>query len=81
MPLAVEFLVAGTFMYAAAAALWADSPLVLAAGYVAHAAWDAVHHPRALSTTVRRWYPPFCMVFDVAVAAFILAWLPRGGVG
>ncbi len=81
MPLLVEFLVAGAFLFASAAALWADSPLMLAAGYVAHAGWDAVHHPRAVTTTVRNWYPPFCVVFDLVVAAFILAWLPLGGVG
>lgn len=81
MPLLVEFLVAGAFLFAAAAALWANSPPALAGGYLAHAAWDSVHHPRAVDTTVRNWYPPFCVAFDVVVAAFILAWLPSGGVG
>jgi hypothetical protein len=78
--LAVEFLVSGVFLFAGAAALWADSPLALAGGYLAHAAWDAVHHPRAVRTEVRRWYPPFCVVYDVVCAAFVLAWLPLGGV-
>src|SRR5436853_7805558 len=35
MPLLVEFLVAGAFLFASAAALWANSPVALAAGYVA----------------------------------------------
>jgi hypothetical protein len=80
--LVVEFLVAGAFMFLGAIALWANAPLVLAAGYAAHAAWDFAHHPRAasLSVPVRRWYPPFCVVYDVVAAAFILAWLPLGGV-
>jgi hypothetical protein len=81
--LLVEFTVAGTFLFLGAIALWADSPLVLAAGYVAHAAWDFAHHPRAaaLPVRVRSWYPPFCVVFDAVVAVFILLWLPLGGVG
>ena len=80
IPLLVEFMVAGGFLFASAAALWANSPVALAAGYVAHAGWDAAHHPRAVDTAVRTWYPPFCVVFDIATAAFILAWLPLGGV-
>jgi len=63
----------------AAVALWADSPLVLAVGYAAHGVWDLVHHPRAVTTPVRTWYPPFCVAFDVALAVFILMWLPMGG--
>jgi hypothetical protein len=80
--LVVEFLVAGTFMFLGAIALWADAPLVLAAGYAAHAAWDFAHHPRdgGLPLRVRSWYPPFCVVYDLVAAAFILAWLPLGGV-
>lgn len=77
--LVVEFLVAGVFLAVGVVALWADAPLVLAVGYGAHTVWDAVHHPRAVSTPVRTWCPPFCIVFDVAVVAFILAWLPLGG--
>ena len=79
-PLLIEFPVAGAFMLAAIAALWADSPLLLAAGYAAHGLWDFVHHPRAVQSPVPRWYPPFCVVFDVAVAAFILLAVPLGGV-
>jgi hypothetical protein len=80
-PLLVEFLVAGLFLFAGAVALWTDSPIFLAGAYVAHAAWDAVHHPRVVSTPVRPWYPPFCVVYDIVSAAFILAWLPFRGVG
>src|SRR5215510_9995992 len=58
-PLLVEFLVAGTFMFASVAALWLDAPIVLVGGYVAHAAWDAAHHPRAITMPVKTWYPPF----------------------
>lgn len=81
VPLAVEFTVAGAFLLAGAVALWADAPLVLAGAYLAHALWDAVHHPRAVSMPVRTWYPPFCVVFDLVCAAFVLLWLPLGGIG
>lgn len=73
--LLVEFSVSGVFLAAGAVALWADSPVILAMGYAAHAVWDCVHHPRAVSTPVRNWYPPFCVAFDVVAAAFILVWL------
>ncbi len=71
LPLLLEFNVAGAFMIVGAAALWADSPVVLLAGYAAHAVWDLVHHPRAVTTPVRGWYPPFCVVFDLVLTAFI----------
>ena len=79
-PVLIEFPVAGVFLFAGAIALWADSPAFLAAAYVAHGAWDLVHHPRAVASPVARWYPPFCVVFDWAVALFIVLWLPLRGV-
>ena len=79
-PLLVEFAVAGVFLFGAAVALWADSPVVLACAYAAHAAWDLTHHPRAVAMPVRSWYPPFCVVYDLVCAAFVVAWLPLGGV-
>jgi hypothetical protein len=78
--LLVEVPVSTVFLLAGAIALWADSPAVLAGGYAAHALWDLGHHPRAVTTPVRRWYPPFCVAYDLIVAAFVLAWLPLGGV-
>lgn len=76
----IEFPVAGVFLFIGAVALWADSTLLLTAAYAAHAGWDLVHHPRAVSMPVRNWYPPFCVVYDIVCAAFILAWLRHGGV-
>ena len=78
--LLIEFTVAGVFLFAGAIALWADSTVFLGGAYAAHAVWDAVHHPRAVSMPVRNWYPPFCVAYDIVCAAFILAWLPRSGV-
>ena len=79
--LVTEFLVSGAFLFVAAASLWADSPALLAGAYVAHAGWDYLHHRPGISVPVHSWYPPFCVVFDLAAAAFILAWLPLSGVG
>ena len=79
-PLLIEFTVAGGFLFLAAVALWADSPAVLAGAYAAHALWDLVHNPRTVAVPVRTWYPPFCVVYDLVCAAFVLVWLPLGGV-
>ena len=76
----LEFLVAGTFMFVGTIALWTGAPLVLAFGYAAHGTWDLVHHTHTVTTPVRNWYPPFCVVFDWAVVAFVLAWLSTGKV-
>jgi hypothetical protein len=78
--LLIEFSVSGVFLLAGAVALWSDSPVFLAAAYATHAAWDLVHHPRAVQMPVRNWYPPFCVVYDIVFAAFILLWLPLDGV-
>lgn len=58
----------------AVAAVVLDAPVLLAAGYAFHGLWDLAHHPRALDTAVPGWYPPFCLVYDVAVGVFVLAW-------
>lgn len=57
----------------AAAGLWV-SPMYLAAGYIFHAAWDALHHPRGIQTIIPRGYAPFCLMVDVPVGVFILLW-------
>ncbi len=57
----------------AAAALW-SSPMYLAAGYIFHGVWDALHHPKGIQTTIPLGYAPFCMIVDLPVGAFILYW-------
>ncbi len=57
----------------AGAALWV-SPVYLAAGYVFHGVWDALHHPKGIQTIIPRGYAPFCLLFDLPVGAFILYW-------
>lgn len=44
--------------------------LVLAAGWLGHAAWDVVHHHA--DRVVPRWYAESCMVIDLFVAAVLL---------
>jgi hypothetical protein len=61
-----------TFAFAAAG-LWV-APAYLAAGYIFHGLWDALHHPKGIQTVIPRGYAPFCMIFDVPVGAFILFW-------
>ncbi len=43
---------------------------VLAAGWLAHAAWDVVHH--RIGRVVPRWYAETCLVADVLLAAVLL---------
>jgi hypothetical protein len=57
----------------AAAGLWV-SPAYLAAGYIFHGVWDALHHPKGIQTIIPRGYAPFCMIFDLPVGIFILFW-------
>jgi hypothetical protein len=68
--LGVEVGVALVFIVLAAAGRW-FSPLVLAAAYAAHGAWDAIHHRRGIQTRIPSWYPPLCLAYDVVVAGFI----------
>ena len=45
---------------------------LLAAGWLAHAGFDAAHH-RNESSVLPGWYPPLCAGFDAVVAARLLA--------
>ena len=50
------------------------APWLLAAGWGLHTLWDlALHHGVDFVPT---WYPPVCLVFDLAAAAWI-AWRSR----
>jgi hypothetical protein len=55
--------------------LWL-SPYLLAIGYFLHGAWDILHHPEVIKTRIAKWVPPFCLVYDWLIAAFILLWWP-----
>ena len=48
------------------------SPLVLPFGLAVHAIWDVLHHNGAFGAPVPKWYIPFCVVFDLLAAVFLL---------
>jgi hypothetical protein len=55
------------------------SPAILAAGYFAHGAWDAIHELGVISTFLPDWYAPFCLGYDGIVGAFVaLVFVRRG---
>jgi hypothetical protein len=67
--LAVESGVATVFVVVAAAAV-TGSPWLLVAGLLGHGAKDLWQH-RTHYVANTRWWPPFCLVVDVAAAAII----------
>ena len=50
-----------------------DSRVLLGIGFLAHGAWDWLHHDGHGPTEVRTWYPPFCAVADVVLAVPLFA--------
>jgi hypothetical protein len=67
--LAVETMVASTFVIVAAAAVTA-TPWLLVVGLVGHGCKDLwQHHSHFVANT--RWWPPFCLVVDFTAAAII----------
>jgi hypothetical protein len=62
---------AGVSLLATALAGQDTGAYVLAAGLVGHGVWDAFHH-RA-DAVVWRWYAETCLVYDVLLAAAVLA--------
>lgn len=77
--IAVEFVVAFGFLGAALLGLWVE-PLVIPAAFVAHGAWDALHHQHQRRLVpIPHWYPPFCALYDWIYALGLLAiWHQRG---
>lgn len=50
------------------------SPLWVAVGYLAHGAWDLLHHLRMIRTPVVGWFPLVRGVFDAVVGLSVLWW-------
>lgn len=73
----IQWVSALAFTVAAALGLWA-SPWWLAAGWAAHAGWDALHHVRTLRTRTSPGYPGLCASFDLVLAAFLVYWIGAG---
>ena len=67
----LELLVAILFGMAALAGLlwhWIAIPL----GLTFHALWDFLHHRPIIGAPVPRWYVPFCVVYDLLAALFLV---------
>ena len=69
--LAIEGLIALSFVAAALAALWV-SAWAIPAAYALHGFWDLAHH-RHVATAMPAWYVHFCAVFDWVFAAGLAA--------
>jgi hypothetical protein len=74
--IAVESSVAGVFVVVAAAAV-TGSPWLLVLGLVGHGLKDLWQHRRQFVANTR-WWPPFCLVVDLAVAAVIAVEIVSG---
>jgi hypothetical protein len=70
--IAVQIASALVFINVAFLGVVHESAVLLGLGYLGHAAWDAIHHEGHGPTHVRTWYPPFCVVADVVLAAALL---------
>jgi len=63
------------FLWVAIIGIREESSLLLGLGFLAHGAWDAFHHEGHGWANVRTYYPPFCAVADIVIAAAILTGL------
>lgn len=48
-----------------------SSPYFLAFGCLLHVLWDLIIHPTGIHPYVPEWYPPVCLGFAIAIAAFL----------
>ena len=70
--IAVQAASALVFINVALVGIAQESAVALGLGYLGHAAWDAIHHEGHGPTRVKTWYPPFCVVADLVLAASLL---------
>ncbi|MEH7083033.1 DUF6010 family protein [Neobacillus drentensis] len=68
--ISIEFVVSFVFFNCALLGLL-YSPLWIGLGFILHGIWDSLHHPRIIKTSVVRWFPPLCAIFDFIVAVFM----------
>ena len=75
--LGLESLIGAVFLFVAAlgfrSSLW-----VVVVGLAAHGILDLVHGSVMFNPGVPRWWPQFCLSYDVTAAAY-LAWLLKSG--
>lgn len=72
--ISVEVAAITAFFAASLFGRW-GSPAILVVGYLAHGAWDIAHHLGSIPTFLPDWYGPFCLAYDLVVAAFVGAFL------
>lgn len=68
----LQSVVATAFIAVAYAGVQTETDWVLGLGFLAHGAWDWLHHSGGGPTHVRTWYPPFCAVADATLALPLL---------
>lgn len=73
----IEGVVAVGFLLAAVAG-FQKSQWLVAAAIAGHGLFDLVHHWLIDNPGVPRWWPGFCMTFDVVFGAWLLIRLRRG---
>ena len=69
--LRLETIVGVGFAVWALLTLW-YAPRLMGVGYIAHGFWDLLHHPHRVGARAGKWFPPFCLVYDVLVGLLIL---------
>jgi|tagenome__1003787_1003787.scaffolds.fasta_scaffold20285322_2 hypothetical protein len=69
----IEVLSASAFLTVGFLGAYHQSTVILGLGFLAHGAWDWLHHDGHGPARIRTWYPPFCVVVDVVTAIPILA--------
>ncbi|ETI67250.1 DUF6010 family protein [Neobacillus vireti] len=69
--ISIEFAVSFIFLNCALLGLL-YSPIWIGLGFILHGIWDMLHHPKIIKTSVVKWFPPICAVFDFIVAVFIV---------
>jgi hypothetical protein len=73
--IAVQVFSASAFLTVGFLGAYHRSTLLLGLGFIAHGAWDWVHHDDHGPTHVRTWYPPFCVTVDVVIGLPLVAGL------
>lgn len=67
----IEIAICTGFVVLSVLGLW-YSAWFLVIGYVGHGIWDYIHDHRLVVTKIKRWYPPFCMIYDWLIGAWLL---------
>ena len=67
----LELSAATAFIVLALLGMWL-APAFIAVGLVLHGFWDLAHRPRAITTKLPSWYPPFFAAYDFVFAGAFL---------